>query len=315
MPQPSTAQRPDKGVCLITQEQLTEVLAALPDPAFLLSEQGRYLAVYGGKDARYYHDGSGLVGASIHDLIAPDKAQWFLDKIASALQTRALLVVEYELSSKDVKGLPDAGPQEPIWFEGRIQALNFLVQGERVVLWVASNITERHALETRLRMHSETDALTGLFNRRRLTQELNTHFQAFARYGTATTLLLLDMDHFKAINDTHGHQAGDMALVAVANACRAHLRSTDIASRIGGDEFVIVLPHTSAAQSKEFANRLRKEIKLDLHRFTVDGVPPTISAGVTQMGNKDNSFEDTLKRADAALYAAKASGGDSVLVV
>lgn len=300
---------------MFPNEHLAEVLAALPDPAFLLSEQGRYIAVFGGKDARYYHDGSGLVGASISALIVPQKAQWFLDQIAHALQTRALHIVEYELSNKDVKGLPEAGPEEPIWFEGRIQALDFLVQGERVVLWVASNITERHALEAQLRMHSETDVLTGLYNRRRLAQELDAHFQAFARYGTATTVLLLDMDHFKAINDTHGHQAGDMALVAVANACRAHLRSTDIASRVGGDEFVIVLPHTSAAQSKEFANRLRKEIKLDLHRFAVNGVTPTISAGVTQMGHKDTSFEDTLKRADSALYAAKASGGDTVLVV
>ncbi|TXI71543.1 MAG: sensor domain-containing diguanylate cyclase [Limnohabitans sp.] len=300
---------------MFPKEHLAEVLAALPDPAFLLSEQGRYIAVFGGKDARYYHDGSGLVGACISDLMESRKAQWFLDKIARALQTRALQVVEYELSNKDVKGLPDTGPEEPIWFEGRIQALDFLVQGERVVLWVASNITERHALEARLRAHSETDALTGLFNRRRLTQELDNHFQAFARYGTTTTVLLMDMDHFKAINDTHGHLAGDEALVAVARACRAHLRSTDIASRIGGDEFVIVLPHTSAIQAKEFANRLRKEIKLDLHRFAVNGVTPTVSAGVTQMNNNDSSYEDTLKRADSALYAAKASGGDSVLVV
>lgn len=300
---------------MLANEHLSAVLAALPDPAFLLSEQGQYLAVYGGKDARYYHDGSGLVGACISDLIAPEKAQWFLDQIGTALQTRALLVVEYELSNKDIKGLPDTGPAEPIWFEGRVHALDFLVQGERVVLWVASNITHRHALETRLRAHSETDELTGLFNRRRLTQELDANFQAFARYGTTTTVLLLDMDRFKDINDTHGHHAGDEALVAVANACRAHLRSTDIASRIGGDEFVIVMPHTSAVQAKEFANRLRKEVKLDLHRFAVNGVTPSVSAGVTQMNNNDSSYEDTLKRADAALYAAKAGGGDSVLVV
>lgn len=300
---------------MVETEHLAAVLAALPDPAFLLSEHGRYLAVYGGRDARYYHDGSGLVGACISDLIEKDKAQWFLDQIDRALQTHGLHVVEYELSNKDVKGLPDSGPADPLWFEGRIQALDFFVDNARVVLWVASNITPRHALEERLRAHGETDALTGLFNRRRLTQELDTNFQAFARYGTTTTVLLMDMDHFKAINDAHGHLAGDEALIAVANACRAHLRSTDIACRIGGDEFVIVLPHTSAVQAKEFANRLRKEVKLDLHRFAVRGTTPTISAGVTQMGNNDSSYEDTLKRADSALYSAKASGGDAVLVV
>ena len=123
------------------------------------------------------------------------------------------------------------------------------------------------------------------------------------------------MDHFKSINDTHGHHAGDEALLAVTRACRAHLRSTDIASRIGGDEFVIVLPHTSAVKAREFAQRLRKEIKMDLHHFAVEGVAPTVSAGLTQISNADTSYEGTLKRADAALYAAKAAGGDNVLLV
>ena len=169
---------------MIPTDQLAAILAALPDPAFLLSETGRYVAIYGGKDARYYHDGSGLVGARITDLIHREKADWFMAQIAHALQHDGLLVVEYELSNHDVKGLPDTGPNEPIWFEGRVQALDFQVEQERVVLWVASNITARHALETRLRENSDTDPLTGLFNRRRLVQEMESHYQAFARYGT-----------------------------------------------------------------------------------------------------------------------------------
>ena len=150
---------------MISIDQMATVLDALPDPAFILSRSGKYVAVFGGRDKRYYHDGSNLVGLYIADLIKPDKAQWFIDRIAQALESRKLLIEEYELGSRDVKGLPDDGPENPIWFEGRIQALSFSVDDEDVVLWVASNISERHALEIKLRELSDTDQLTGLFNR------------------------------------------------------------------------------------------------------------------------------------------------------
>lgn len=108
---------------MITVEQMASVLGALPDPAFILSRTGKYVAVFGGRDTRYYHDGSSLVGRYISELIKPDKANWFLDQIDHALTSRKLLIREYELSNKDVLGLPDEGPPEPIWFEGRVQAL------------------------------------------------------------------------------------------------------------------------------------------------------------------------------------------------
>ena len=96
---------------MINVEQLALVLEALPDPAFILSRSGKYVAVFGGRDARYYHDGTGLVGLYISDLIKSEKADWFLEQIGRALASRELMVEEYELSNKDVKGLPDGGPE------------------------------------------------------------------------------------------------------------------------------------------------------------------------------------------------------------
>jgi hypothetical protein len=137
---------------MIDFEQMASTLDALPDPAFILSRSGKYVAVFGGRDARYYHDGSGLVGMNISDLVKSEKANWFLEQIRLALESGKLLIEEYELSNRDVKGLlEEKGPAQPIWFEGRIQALDFLVEGEAVVLWVASNISERHELEIKLR--------------------------------------------------------------------------------------------------------------------------------------------------------------------
>ena len=229
---------------MISIDQMATVLDALPDPAFILSRSGKYVAVFGGRDKRYYHDGSNLVGLYIADLIKSDKAQWFIDRIAQALESRKLLIEEYELGSRDVKGLPDDGPENPIWFEGRIQALSFSVDDEDVVLWVASNISERHALEIKLRELSDTDQLTGLFNRRKLEHDLALHHESYLRHSAPTSLLMFDLDNLTKINDNKDLHAGDQAMQTMASICRAELRKTDCACCFGGDEFVGARPNT-----------------------------------------------------------------------
>ena len=105
----------------LTPAMLAATLQALPDPAFILTCSGRYGAVFGGSDKRYYHDGSSLVGLTISDVLEDEKARWFLQQIDTALKSRELLVVEYGLSGHDVKGLTNEGPTDTIWFEGRVQ--------------------------------------------------------------------------------------------------------------------------------------------------------------------------------------------------
>lgn len=298
---------------MINVEQLESILEALPDPAFILSRSGKYVEVFGGRDTRYYHNGTGLIGTYISDVIKPEKANWFLEQIDRALESRTLLVTEYELSNKDVKGLDDDGPKEPIWFEGRIQALNFRVDGEEVVLWVASNISARHILERRLRELSDTDQLTGLFNRRKLEHDLTFHHGALMRNTIPTSVLMFDLDNFKRINDTRGHHAGDEIVQAVANVCRNSFRKADIVCRFGGDEFVVALPHTAREHALQFAERLQQLLRKELSRFSVGGITVTASIGVTTMMPEDQSYEDTLKRADRALYQAKSMGKDRIV--
>ena len=300
---------------MINFEQMALILEALPDPAFILSRSGKYVAVFGGRDVRYYHDGTGLVGKYFSDLIKPEKADWFLEQIARALESKKLLVEEYELSNRDVIGLPDEGPKEPIWFEGRIQALSFLVDDEEVVLWVASNISERHNLEMRLRELSDTDQLTGLFNRRKLEHELTLHFESLARYSVPTSIFLFDLDNLKKVNDTKGHHVGDEMIQVVANICRSALRATDFACRVGGDEFVVALPNTGREQAIQFAKRLHDRFRKELSRFSVEGTIVTASIVVTTMLPEDRSYEDTLQRADRALYEAKSMGKDRIVSV
>ena len=117
-----------------TTAMLAATLGALPDPAFILTRNGRYAAVFGGSDKRYYHDGTGLVGLYIADVLEDEKTLWFLRQIDIALNARELHVVEYDLSRHDIKGLDSEGPVDAIWFEGRVQALGFAVDDEDLSL-------------------------------------------------------------------------------------------------------------------------------------------------------------------------------------
>ncbi|MDP2805283.1 MAG: helix-turn-helix domain-containing protein [Gallionellaceae bacterium] len=151
----------------LSVEQLHSILASFPDPVFLLTRSGRYAAIYGGTDSRYYHDGSGLVGKHLHDVLKPDKADWFLAEIAKVLELRGMHILEYGLDGSDVLGLDDLGPSDTIWFEGRVQALDFLIDEEEAVLWVASNITDRINIEMELSdaMRQEREAIDVLWRR------------------------------------------------------------------------------------------------------------------------------------------------------
>lgn len=295
-----------------SSQQLSAILAALPDPVFILTRSGRYAAVFGGSDQRYYHDGSGLVGLTIGDVLLPEKADFFLGEIATALHGGGLHIVEYTLSGSDVKGLTEEGPGEPIWFEGRVQRLAFQVEGEDAVLWVASNITSRHELETRLREQSETDPLTGLANRRKLMAALQQHFELFSRYRTPATILTFDIDHLKHINDRHGHLNGDRVIAALATVCKNELRCNDIPARFGGDEFVALLPQTDRHSAAAIAQRIRLQAQRGFAELAIPDIEATISIGLSEFEPADTAFDNALERADNALYRAKAQGRNQV---
>lgn len=297
---------------LFTQQQLTSILSSLPDPAFILTRSGRYAAVFGGKDIRHYHDGSGLVGLSMFDVLKEEKARWFAAEIEKALQTRALHIVEYELSGSDVKGAGD-GPSHSIFFEGRVQSLNFQVDGEDAVVWVASNITDKNEVQRKLRQLSETDALTGLYNRRKLIETLDERLDVFVRERTQTSVLIFDLDNFKRLNDEMGHHAGDAAFVEIARLCRENLRQSDVVARFGGDEFVVVMPETRRDDAVEIAEHLRKHVPITLRQTL--RYESTISGGISEFGSPDRFSSDILRRADEGMYLAKRAGRNRVSVL
>ena len=152
------------------------------------------------------------------------------------------------------------------------------------------------------------DSLTGALNRRALIEACEQELARCRRNHGVMTLLMIDLDHFKAVNDTHGHPVGDRVLVDFVARVKSLLRQPDRLGRFGGEEFVALLPETSLVEARIAAERLRATIE-----SRVEGLPPcTVSIGITVSRPDDDGLDEIITRADAALYQAKHAGRNRV---
>lgn len=167
----------------------------------------------------------------------------------------------------------------------------------------------------RLEQLAQTDPLTQLLNRRALTERITAEMERALRYDSTLALLMIDLDHFKRVNDTYGHLVGDDVLRDVAKLLVDTIRVSDIVARYGGEEFLVLLPETDDAGAESFADRIRAAV--EEHDFTDNGEHPqlrlTASIGVAMYpAARIESVEDLFARSDAALYRAKADGRNRV---
>ncbi|AWI53087.1 hypothetical protein DEH84_06310 [Aquabacterium olei] len=169
-------------------------------------------------------------------------------------------------------------------------------------------------LVRRLEHLSHHDGLTGLLNRRAIEAMLDREVQRLQRFGQPFSLLLIDIDHFKRINDRLGHAAGDAVLAAVAGALKEEAREVDRVARFGGEEFCVVLPHTSEEGALHAAERLRAAVAALDVRWGDEGVSVTISIGLACAEHPTETLSQLLRRADEALYQAKAAGRNRVVL-
>jgi diguanylate cyclase (GGDEF)-like protein len=174
-------------------------------------------------------------------------------------------------------------------------------------------LSRRH---TQLRTLAQTDPLTGLANLRAFRARLDDEVRRALRYRTPLACVMADMDQLKPVNDEHGHAAGDRAIAAVADVIRAELRATDLGARCGGDEFVLLLPHTTSAEAQVLAERLCARLRESPLEVEGRSIPLRASFGVAELGAgpPSESATDLVRRADAALYAAKRAGGSRAAV-
>lgn len=166
----------------------------------------------------------------------------------------------------------------------------------------------------KLRELSITDGLTGLFNQRYFMQALEAEYRRAIRYKRSLALLLLDIDHFKNVNDTYGHPCGDLVLKEVAALLKGCLRSADVAARYGGDEVAVILPETSKSKASEVAEKLRRQLEKSSFEWEGNSFSLTCSIGVAAVPETSiDHWNELLYSADKSLYRAKGKGRNHVI--
>jgi diguanylate cyclase (GGDEF)-like protein len=196
------------------------------------------------------------------------------------------------LSVSLVRGMDD----EPLYFISQVE-----------------NINERKRVERELTRLAEHDSLTGLLNRRRFQQELERERKRARRSHGRAAILYIDVDHFKRVNDTFGHKAGDDVLQHIARRLVLRLRDTDLIARLGGDEFAVLLLHLSSIEdARRIADEIRTAVRSEPVPVADTLVPVTISIGIATLGEGEGADDQVLIAADNAMFEAKRSGRDGV---
>jgi diguanylate cyclase (GGDEF)-like protein len=222
--------------------------------------------------------------------------------------TTVLLTTAYAIESRTLHTM----------LQEHMRGLDQKVRERTAELLAARVVAETTSLELkqsneRLRKLSDTDSLTGLYNRRFLMENLERELLLAQRKMTGLSLVIMDIDHFKSINDTYGHLNGDLVLVGVAEVIQSELRSNDIVARYGGEEFVLALPGTPYDMAVTVAERLREAVQAMSFTPPMDDLSVTVSLGVASFPfHRVDGIDDLLRDADDALYLAKQKGRNRV---
>ena len=243
-----------------------------------------------------------LYGRSMLDLVHPDNRQAAIEAFAELLEERRMMRHETRLMRADGGVVP-------------VQVTSSWVDGTPAgdpphVVVIVEDITDRKALEAALVHRSLHDPLTGLPNRILFSDRLHHALERGRRERTPTSLLGIDLDGFKQINDQYGHPVGDEVLVALAERLTSVLRASDTAARVGGDEFSIVCENSGRADAESLATRLRDRMSEPLRLTSGLALPLTVSIGIgTAEGdeNPERAFEALVREADDAMYVDKAA--------
>jgi diguanylate cyclase (GGDEF)-like protein len=232
---------------------------------------------------------------------------------ADQLSVDPLLAEAARIGSVETEGWRIKRDGSRLWENSVITALPDETGTVRGFVVVSRDITERKQQEDEMKQLATLDPLTGAFNRRQGDVLLAVEFSRRTRYGHPFAVLYMDIDHFKAVNDQFGHQAGDAVLCAVVETCSKTLRPTDLLVRWGGEELLMILPETDANEAMVTAQRLRAAVQATETALPGGGrIHVTVSIGVA-LPSSDSSSE-LLNRSDVALYDAKTGGRNRVIL-
>jgi diguanylate cyclase (GGDEF)-like protein/PAS domain S-box-containing protein len=286
------------------------LLEAVPNPLWWKDVEGRYLGYNGAFRELHNIERAEWIGRTIDHTVNPDFAAASARADVEALERARRVQFEARLVARGGEAL-DVVVSTTAWRdrEGKAEG----------VIGVMLDITERKRMEAELRRLATTDVLTGVFNRRHFMEMAGAELDRARRHHRPLVALMLDIDHFKRINDTFGHPVGDLAIKALADTCAQIVRHEDVLGRLGGEEFAIALTETDLDGALLVAERLRQAVAaIRIPVRQGPGVPDmvafTASIGVAERLEGDASVDAMLSRADMALYAAKRSGRNRVAV-
>lgn len=237
-------------------------------------------------------------GQSIPFLINARRREWNGEKVIDCILVQMKKRMDYELELRSTKRKME---------EAYIEKEQALAKLEQIYREIEKTQAELMAVNSGLIELSNTDKLTGLKNRRYFQEKLEEQIQLYEQEGHAFSLLIIDIDYFKKVNDTYGHQIGDVVLVKLARILESFARPTDIVSRFGGEEFTVLLPRTDCSMAKALAEQLNHIVEQATWEETGR---LTVSVGAATFTEKDTEAS-ILVNADRALYAAKRSGRNS----
>lgn len=298
--------------CTSVSELQANLFNTIADPFIVIADDGTYLEVLGGAERTLYDEPTQLKGRNIHDFMESNFARFFMGQVAKTLETNQLNTFEYQLATDTVRGIPKNGPGGMQWFEARLYPLKELWQGKRAVTAMLINISERKMMQQRLRELSYQDPLTQAANRRYFFEYLDSVLNPLSEKREELAVLIMDVDHFKKINDNHGHLAGDALLKELVAVVRALLGPGALIARFGGDEFIVLLHPADIESAMRAAESIRE--KVCSYRFPYENltIPMTVSLGVADATVFDTDSASIVARADKALYRAKDTGRNQV---
>jgi diguanylate cyclase (GGDEF)-like protein/PAS domain S-box-containing protein len=273
-----------------------------------------YIAEPGAKGTWQY------VSPQLERMLGFSQEEWTADPTLWARrihpEDRDRVLEEEERDS--ILGVPLASEYRMITKDGRViwvrdEGVLRAERGERVHYeGMLTNVTERKSFESQLQFLADHDPLTGLFNRRRFVQELDLEIKLMRRDGHPSSLLMLDVDGLKQVNDAMGHQAGDALVRQTAEVLRDRLRGTDSVGRLGGDEFAVLLRGSRVNEAAAVAQVLLDRFRGREQVASAEPIRPTISIGLTSLRRNFTGADEAIGAADRAMYEAKRTGGDRV---
>lgn len=302
--------------CNTIAEQLNTGILIL-DIEFKIVEWNRFLEIHAHKEP------ADVIGQSVFTVFPELPKRWFERKLSSVIQlnTQSFCSWEqrhhlFELShtrpiTTDSHFMAQNCTFLPIESDNEVKNIGILIEDVTDVCHYQSKLNK--ALEE-LAKANRIDGLTQVFNRKHWEECLDKEFSRARRYDHGLALIMFDLDHFKRLNDTYGHQCGDAVLIETAQKIKSLLRLCDQFGRYGGEEFAAILPETDLVGAIDVAERIRKEIEKTVIKFQGKTIRISSSVGVATICKNNNRYEDLISNADVALYEAKASGRNKVCV-